>query len=138
VVGVSGALVRGVARLEPASILIVGSVVVYASRYLTRRKPPQRRPVKVSDARLYSRCREITTTLEGAGVVQKSQETPEEYARRASEALGEPGIARLGEIYLHARFRDAVPAELTEEFDRLEPEAFAPVERLKAAEIVRE
>jgi hypothetical protein len=139
VVGISGALVRGVARLEPASILIVGSVVVYASRYLTRRKPAQqRRPVKVSDARLYSRYREITTTLEGAGVVQKSQETPEEYARRASEALGEPGIARLGEIYLHARFRDAVPAELTEEFNRLEPEAFAPVERLKAAEIVRE
>ncbi len=143
-VGATGALARSVARLDPASILIVGSVVgglslivVCTRRYLTRRKPPQRRPVKVSDVRLYSRYREITTTLEGAGVLRRPQETPEEYARRASETLGEPRIARLGEIYLHARFRDAVPAALVEEFDRLEPEAFAAVERLKAAEIVR-
>ena len=57
---------------------------------------------------------------------------------RTSEVLGELGIARLGEIYLHARFRDAVPTALVEEFVHLEPKAFAAVERLQAAEIVRE
>ena len=40
--------------------------------------------------------REITTALEGAGVVRRPQETPEEYTRRASEALGEPSVVRLG------------------------------------------
>ena len=142
--GLSGALMRGVAHLDPASILVVGSLVgglslmiVYARKHLAhrRRKPSARRPVRVSDARLYSRYRAITTALEGAGIVRKPQETPEEYARRASEALGVPGIARLGEIYLHARFRNAVPAALVEEFDSLEPTARTAVEKLKAAEI---
>ena len=44
--------------------------------------------------------------------------------------MGEPGMARLGEIYLYARFRDAVPAALVEEFDRLEPSALAAIARL--------
>jgi hypothetical protein len=51
--------------------------------------------------------------------------------------LGEPGMARLGEIYLHARFRDAVPLTLVEEFDRLEPAAFAAVEKLEEENRVR-
>jgi hypothetical protein len=45
-------------------------------------------------------------------------------------------MARLGEIYLYARFRDAVPATLVEEFDRLEPQTFAAIERLKEAQTV--
>ncbi len=51
--------------------------------------------------------------------------------------LDASAIARLGEIYLHARFRDGVPTALLEEFDRLEPKAFAAVQRLEVAEIVR-
>jgi hypothetical protein len=93
------------------------------------------RSVKVSDARLYSRYRAVERTLAEAGIVREPHETPEEYARRAAERLGGPGMARLGEIYLHARFRDAVPAALVEEFDRLEPEVLSAVERLQ--EIVR-
>ena len=89
------------------------------------------RSIKVSDARLYSRYRAITGALEEAGIVREPQETPEEYARRAAERLGEPGMARLGEIYLYARFRNAVPVTLVEEFDRLEPEALATIDRLK-------
>jgi hypothetical protein len=50
---------------------------------------------------------------------------------------GEPGTARLGEIYLHARFRDAVPAALVGEFDRLEPKVLAATERLKEAQTTR-
>ncbi len=121
-----------------ASILVVGTlvgglslVVVYTRKHLTRRKPPQRRRVRVSDARLYSRYGAITRALEGAGIVREPQETPEEYARRAAERLDAPGMARLGEIYLYARFRDAVPAALVEEFDRLEPEALSAIERSK-------
>jgi TPR repeat protein len=131
---------RGVASLDPASIILVGALVgaaylvfVYTRRHLTqsRRKPSTRRSVRVSDARLYSRYRAITRELEGAGVVREPQETPEEYARRAAERLGAPGMARLGEIYLYARFRDAVPAALVEEFDRLEPEALSAISRSK-------
>jgi hypothetical protein len=44
--------------------------------------------------------------------------------------VGEPALVRLGEIYLYARFRDAVPATLVEEFDRLEPEVLTAVERI--------
>ena len=57
--------------------------------------------------------------------------TPEQYARRAAEELNEPAIAHLGEIYFYARFRDAVPAALVEEFDRLEPQALAAIESSK-------
>jgi transglutaminase-like putative cysteine protease len=144
-VGAAGTLMRGVASLDPLSIIVVGMLVggaylacAYARRYLARRrrKPSVQRSVKVSDARLYSRYRATTTALEEAGIVRESQETPEEYARRAAERLGEPGMARLGEIYLHARFRDAVPAALVEEFDRLEPEALSAIDQLK--ETVRE
>ncbi len=46
-------------------------------------------------------------------------------------------MARLGEIYLYARFRDAVPATLVEEFDRLEPEVLSAIEHLKEEEAVR-
>jgi transglutaminase-like putative cysteine protease len=138
--GAAGTLMRGVASLDPASIIFVGALVgavylasVYALRHLARRrrKPALQRPVKVSDARLYSRYRAITNALEGAGIVREPQETPEEYARRSAQRLGEPGMARLGEIYLYARFRDAVPATLVEEFDRLEPGAYSAIEGLK-------
>jgi hypothetical protein len=144
--GATGKLMRGVASLDPVSILVLGvlvslaySLFVYARRYLgrQRRKPSVQRSVKVSDARLYSRYRAVSTGLEGLGVAREPQETPEEYARRAAEWLGEPGMARLGEIYLYARFRDAVPAELVEEFDYLEPEVLAVVERVKEASKVR-
>jgi hypothetical protein len=46
-------------------------------------------------------------------------------------------MARLGEIYLYARFRGAVPAALAEEFDRLEPTALAAIERLREPETAR-
>nr|MBA3490762.1 hypothetical protein [Rubrobacteraceae bacterium] len=42
----------------------------------------------------------------------------------------------LGEIYLYARFRDAVPSTLVEEFNRLEPRALAAIERSKEAQPV--
>jgi hypothetical protein len=138
--GAAGTLVRGVASLDPLSIIVVGTLVVgvclmsvHARKYLARRrrKPSMQRSIKVSDARLYSRYGAITGALEEAGIVREPQETPEEYARRAAERSGEPALARLGEIYLHARFRDAVPATLVEEFDRLEPEALFAIERLK-------
>ncbi len=144
--GAAGTLMRGVASLDPASIIVAGMLVgmaylafVYARRHLARRrrKPSMQRSVKVSDARLYSRYRAITNALEDAGIVREPQETPEEYARMAAERLGEPGMARLGEIYLHARFRDAVPATLVGEFDRLEPEVLRAIEQLKEAETVR-
>jgi transglutaminase-like putative cysteine protease len=143
--GALGTLMRGVASLDPASILIAGMLVggmylvfVYSRRHLShRRGPPVQGSVKVSDARLYSRYRTITTTLEEAGVARRPQETPEEYARRAAKRLGEPGMARLGEIYLYARFRDTVPAVLAEEFDRLEPTALAAIERLQEPETAR-
>jgi hypothetical protein len=45
-------------------------------------------------------------------------------------------MARLGEIYLYARFRDAVPATLVQEFDHLEPQALAAIERLKERQTV--
>ena len=138
--GAAGALMRGVASLDPLSIILAGALVggaclvfVHARKHLARRrrKPSMQRSIKVSDARLYSRYRAITGALEEAGIARYPQETPEEYARRASQRLGEPGMARLGEIYLHARFRDAVAATLVEEFDRLEPEALSAIEQLK-------
>ncbi len=144
--GPVGSLMRGVARLDPVSILIAGALVggaflaaVYTRRYVvrSRREPNVQRSVKVSDARLYSRYRAITHSLEGAEIVRELHETPEEHARRAAEELDEPGVARIGEIYLYARFRDAVPAEMIEEFDRLEPGAFAAIERLREARIAR-
>jgi hypothetical protein len=143
---IAGTLMRGVASLDPVSIIVVGMLVVlaylafaYARRCFVRRrrKPSTQRSVKVSDARLYSRYRAITTALEGVGIVREPQETPEGYARRAANRLGKPGMARLGEIYLHVRFRDAVPAALVEEFDRLEPEVLSAIEQLKEVETVR-
>ena len=138
--GAAGTLMRGVARLDPASIIIVGLLfggtyllIFYArKRYIRSRRQPQSvRPIKVSDARLYSRYKKITTALEETEITRAPQETPEQYARRAAETLDEPAIARLGEIYLYARFRDAVPATLVEEFDRLEPRALVAIERAK-------
>jgi hypothetical protein len=46
-------------------------------------------------------------------------------------------MARLGEIYLYARFRDAVPAALVKEFDQLEPTVLAATERLKEPQTAR-
>ena len=94
------------------------------------------RPIKVSDARLYSRYKKVTNALEEMGIVRETQETPEQYARRAARTLDEPGMARLGEIYLYARFRNAVPSPLVEEFDRLEPQTLAAIERLKETQTV--
>ena len=127
VAGAAGTLMRGVARLDPVSIIVVGVLVggaylafLYTRKLYVRyrREPLSVRPIKVSDARLYSRYKAITTALEEAGIAREPQETPEQYARRAAESLAEPRIERLGEIYLYARFRDAVPATLVEEFDR--------------------
>ena len=132
---------RGVASLDPASIIVVGLLTAgacllfsYARKLLAgrrRRSQQARSPVRVSDARLYSRYRAITGALEGVGIVREPQETPEQYARRAALRLDEPGMERLGEIYLYARFRAAVPAAFAEEFDLLEPRVFAAIERLK-------
>src|SRR5215212_2781340 len=64
VAGAAGTLMRGVARLDPASIIIVGLLfggaylLIFYARKLyirSRRRPPSVRPIKVSDARLYSR-----------------------------------------------------------------------------------
>ncbi len=138
--GAAGTLMRGVARLDPASIIVVGLLfggtyllIFYArKRYIrSRRQPPSVRPIKVSDARLYSRYKKITTSLQELEITRAPQETPEQYARRAAETLDEQAISRLGEIYLYARFRDAVPSTLVEEFDRLEPRALAAIERAK-------
>ncbi len=142
----ASSLMRGVASLDPVSIVVAGLLLVSASllfvygrKYVAqkRRKPDFKRSVRVSDARLYSRYKAITAAFEEVGIARAEDETPEEYARRAAEGLGEPGVARLGEIYLHARFRNAVPAALVEEFGRLEPEALAAAERLKEASKVR-
>jgi hypothetical protein len=46
-------------------------------------------------------------------------------------------MGRLGEIYLHARFRNAVPATLVDEFDNLEPGTHAAIQRLREAQTVR-
>src|SRR5215208_3938180 len=141
----AGTLMRGVARLDPASIIILGLLVggAYLAFFYTRkfvahrnRKTVMVRPIKVSDARLYSRYKKITTAIEEMGIVRESQETPEQYARRAARALDEPGINRLGEIYLYARFRNAVPSTLVEEFDRLEPQTLAAIERLQETQTV--
>jgi hypothetical protein len=40
-------------------------------------------------------------------------------------------------IYLYARFRDAVPASLAQEFDVLEPRVLAAIERLEATQTVK-
>lgn len=132
----TGTLMRGVARLDPASILaaglLLGGVSLLAVRLrkrLSRRGNPPERPVRVSDARLYERYQEITAALEKVGLAREEQETPEEHARRAARELDAPAVARLGEIYLHARFRSSVPASLVEEFSRLEPEALAAAQR---------
>ena len=134
-----GTLMRGVASLNPASIIVAGLLLgatalatVYGRRYVAkkRRKPDPRSSVKVSDARLYSRYGAVSAAFASAGLGREEHETPEEWSRRAAEAAGEPGVARLGEIYLYARFRNAVPAALVEEFDRLEPEVLRAAEKL--------
>src|SRR5919106_1636199 len=141
----AGTLMRGVARLDPASIIVVGLLVggAYLVFFYTRkfvahrnRKTVLVRPIKVSDARLYSRYKKVAGALEEIGIVRETQETPEQYARRAARTLSEPGMARLGEIYLYARFRDAIPANLVEEFDRLEPQTLATIERLQEEQTV--
>ncbi len=142
----AGSLMRGVASLDPASIVVAALLLGGASllfafgrRYVARRrrKPDIQRSVRVSDARLYSRYKALVAAYEAAGVVRVEHETPEEYARRAAEELREPAVERLGEIYLYARFRNAVPAELVEEFGRLEPAALRAATRLREASKVR-
>lgn len=138
----TGTLMRGVARLDPVSIIISGAlfggiamIVIYSRKYYAHRhrKASPQRSVKVSDTGIYSRYSRISVALEETGIKREPQETPEEYARRAAERLEAPEIMRLGEIYLYARFRDAVPAELAEEFDRLEPQVLKAIERQKKA-----
>src|SRR5215217_6389977 len=64
VAGAAGTLMRGVARLDPASIIVVGLLfggaylLIFYARKLyirSRYQPPSVRPIKVCDARLYSR-----------------------------------------------------------------------------------
>jgi hypothetical protein len=145
VAATAGTLMRGVARLDPASIIVVGLLVggAYLVIFYTRkfiayrsRKPMVVRPITVSDARLYSRYKQITSALEEIGFVRESQEAPEQYVRRAARTLDESGMNRLGEIYLYTRFRDAVPATLVEEFDRLEPRTLAAIERLQETQTI--
>ncbi|MBA4114858.1 MAG: DUF4129 domain-containing protein [Rubrobacter sp.] len=135
---------HGVASLDPASIIIAAFLLggaslafIYGHKRLALRRGRAslnlQRSVKASDARLYSRYKAITSAFEEAGVVREEHETPEEFSRRAAGELDEPGVARLGEIYLYARFRNAVPAEMAEEFGHLEPDALAAAERLKEA-----
>src|SRR5215203_237291 len=146
VASTAGTLIRGVARLDPASIIVVGLIVggVYLVFFYTRkfvadrnRKAVMGRVDSVADARLFGRYKMVTNALEGNGIVRETQETPEQYARRAARTLDNPAINRLGEIYLYARFRNAVPATLVEEFDRLEPQTLAAIERLQQAQTAR-
>jgi protein-glutamine gamma-glutamyltransferase len=145
VAATAGTLVRGVARFDPASIIVAGMLVggaclafFYTRKFIAyrNRETVMVRPIKVSDARLYSRYKKITTALEEIGIVREPQEPPEQYSRRAAHELDEPAMERLGEIYLYARFRDAVPATLVEEFDRLEPQALAAIERQQEVQTV--
>lgn len=73
------------------------------------------------------RYRGITAAFERVGIVRRPHKTPEEYARRAEEELESLAVERVGAIYLYARFRDAMPEEMVEEFGRLEPEVMAAV-----------
>ena len=108
-------------------------LVIQSRRYMDRRrrKASPQRSIRVSDTGIYSRYKKITSALEESGISREPQETPEEYARRAAERLEAPEIACVGEIYLYARFRDAVPVDLAEEFDRLESQALKAIERRK-------
>lgn len=139
------ALARSVAGLDFVGIVASGLflwVVLVLAFYFRRRldyrglqSAPQR-SVRVSEARLYDRYRFLITALEKAGLERKWHETPEEYSRRAAEITDESAIERLGEIYRHSRFRDAVPAALVEEFDDLELQALAAARRLAEARTV--
>ncbi len=73
----------------------------------------------------------------GVGIAREPQGAPEQYARRAAHGPDGPGMERLGEIYLYARFRDAVPAALAQGFDVLEPRVLAAIERLEATQTVK-
>ncbi len=137
--GAVGTLMRGVAKLDPVSILVLGALVAgataaayYGRKHLAhkRRKSTMHPSIKVSDAKIYSRYRTMIAAFEGSGLVRDEHETPEEYARRLALVTDEPKIARFGEIYLYARFRDSVPATLMSEFDRLEPAALAAAQRV--------
>jgi transglutaminase-like putative cysteine protease len=137
--GAVGTLMRGVAKLDPISILVFGALVAgataaayYGRKHLAhkRRKSTMHRSIKVSDTKIYSRYRTMIAAFEGSGLVRDEHETPEEYARRLALVTDEPKIARFGEIYLYARFRDSVPATLVSEFDRLEPAALAAAQRV--------
>ena len=110
---------RGVARLDPASIIIVGLLVggVYLAFFYTRKFVAHRKPQTVygpSDQGLrrppVQQYKKVTTALEEIGIVRESQETPEHTPAGRARTPGRPGMNRLGEIYLYARFRDAVPA----------------------------
>jgi hypothetical protein len=136
---------RGVAKLDPISILVFGALVAgvtaaayYGRKHVAhkRRKSTMHRSIKVSDAKIYSRYRTVISAFEGSGIVRDEHETPEEYARRLALVTDEPQIARFGEIYLYARFRDSVPATLVEEFDRLEPAALTAAQRINEPAVI--
>jgi transglutaminase-like putative cysteine protease len=123
-------VVHGVASLNPLSILAAGALVLgilifaigalrLAAARRARKVPDS---VSVADARICERYREIVAALEKANLPRAVHETPEEHARRAAEELYEPRLQRLAEIYLYARFRDTLPAAMSEEFDGLAPE----------------
>ncbi len=67
-----GSLVRGVASLNPVSIVVAGLLhtrisllFVYGSRYVARkrRKPNSQHSIKLCDARLYSRYKSTTAAF---------------------------------------------------------------------------
>ena len=133
---------RGMARLNPASI-VVGALfggislhVVYSRKYLSNRRKASsyQHSINVSDARIYSRYEGVMDALEKVGTERGPHETPEEYARRYAGDLGNLELSRLGEIYLYARFRDAMPLEMVEEFDHLEPRILEAIEWTRSPE----
>ena len=112
-------LARAVAvSIRPTSLSGLYLAVVYATRRISSHEPGTHLPVSVWDARIYS-CHK-------------------EHARRAAATIGEPGTARLGEIYPQARFRDAVPAALAEEFDQPELEVLAAGNRFQRSTTLAE
>lgn len=130
-------VVRGVASLNPLSILATGALVlgllvsaIYALRLAaTRRTRRVLDSVSVADARICERYRGIAAALERAGLPRAAHETPEEHSRRAADELGEPRLQRLAEIYLYARFRDTLPTTMSEEFDEMEQEILDNINR---------
>ena len=94
------------------------------------------RPIKVSDARLYSRYKKITTALEEIGIVREPPGNPRTVRPQGRRTLDEPAMSPAGRDLPLRPLPRRRPGTLVEEFDRLEPQALAAIERFKEARMV--